>query len=75
MSVVLSVASHLGRFQASVNPKTWEGYVSELGPLEESKEVKQGSGIRGHWNKRLGPFQKLILIKSFIEEKVRQNHL
>uniref|UniRef100_G3Q373 Dynein heavy chain AAA lid domain-containing protein n=1 Tax=Gasterosteus aculeatus TaxID=69293 RepID=G3Q373_GASAC len=59
----------LGRFQASVNPKTWEGYVSELGPLEESKEVKQGSGIRGHWNKRLGPFQKLILIKSFIEEK------
>ncbi|KAM8878755.1 dynein axonemal heavy chain 6 isoform 3-T3 [Spinachia spinachia] len=60
----------LGRFQASINPKTCEGYVSELGPLEESKEVEQGSGIRGHWNERLGPFQKLILIKSFIEEKV-----
>uniref|UniRef100_A0A8C3AFB1 Dynein axonemal heavy chain 6 n=1 Tax=Cyclopterus lumpus TaxID=8103 RepID=A0A8C3AFB1_CYCLU len=60
----------LGCFQASINPETWEGYVSELRPLGESKEVKQGSEIRGHWNERLGAFQKLVLIKSFIEEKV-----
>uniref|UniRef100_A0A8C3ADL9 Dynein axonemal heavy chain 6 n=1 Tax=Cyclopterus lumpus TaxID=8103 RepID=A0A8C3ADL9_CYCLU len=46
----------LGCFQASINPETWEGY--------------QGSEIRGHWNERLGAFQKLVLIKSFIEEKV-----
>lgn len=58
-----------GRFQASINPEVWEGYVSELPPLDESKEE---SGIRGHWNKRLGAFQKLVLIKSFMEEKVRQ---
>ncbi|XP_067440238.1 dynein axonemal heavy chain 6 [Thunnus thynnus] len=60
----------LGRFQASINPENWEGYVSELPPLGESKEEKQESGIRGYWNERLGAFQKLVLIKSFIEEKV-----
>lgn len=58
----------LGRFQASINPETWEGYVSELPPLGESKEEKQE--IRGYWNERLGAFQKLVLIKSFMEEKV-----
>ncbi|XP_062296546.1 dynein axonemal heavy chain 6 [Scomber scombrus] len=59
-----------GRFQASINPENWEGYVSELPPLGESKEGKQESGIRGYWNERLGTFQKLVLIKSFMEEKV-----
>ncbi|XP_027139394.1 dynein heavy chain 6, axonemal [Larimichthys crocea] len=57
----------LGRFQASINPETWEGYVSELPPLGESNNVKQE--IRGYWNERLGAFQKLVLIKSFLEEK------
>ncbi|XP_068444624.1 dynein axonemal heavy chain 6 isoform X2 [Clinocottus analis] len=60
----------LGCFQASINPETWEGYMPELHPLGESKEVEQGSEIRGYWNERLGAFQKLVLIKSFIEEKV-----
>ncbi|XP_071360020.1 dynein axonemal heavy chain 6 [Trachinotus anak] len=60
----------LGRFQGSINPETWEDYVSELPPLGESKEVKKDSSIRGYWNERLGAFQKLILIKSFLEEKV-----
>lgn len=62
--------SPLGRFQASINPEKWDDYVSELPPLGESKEVKQDSGIRGYWNERLGAFQKLVLIKSFLEEKV-----
>ena len=44
--------------------------MSELPPLGESKEEKQESGIRGYWNERLGTFQKLVLIKSFMEEKV-----
>uniref|UniRef100_A0A8C4HR50 Dynein, axonemal, heavy chain 6 n=2 Tax=Dicentrarchus labrax TaxID=13489 RepID=A0A8C4HR50_DICLA len=57
----------LGRFQASLNPENWEGYVSGLSPFGESKEVKQES--RGYWNERLGAFQKLVLIKSFMEEK------
>ncbi|CAG5929115.1 unnamed protein product [Menidia menidia] len=57
----------LGCFQASVNPEIWEGYVSDL-PLCESK--KKSHRIKGCWNERLGAFQKLILIKSFMEEKV-----
>lgn len=61
--------SSLGRFQASINPKTWEGYVSKLPPLEESRKTNKG-GVRGYWNEKLGSFQKLILIKSFMEEKV-----
>nr|XP_029134611.1 dynein heavy chain 6, axonemal [Labrus bergylta] len=58
----------LGRFQASINPKNWDGYVSDLLPLGESKGGEQD--IRGDWNQRLGSFQKLVLIKSFMEEKV-----
>lgn len=65
--------SPLGRFQASINPENWEGYVSELPPLGESKEVNQE--IRGYWNERLGAFQKLVLIKSFLEEKVSLNEV
>lgn len=63
-------ASPLGRFQASINPEKWEDYVADLPPLEESK-----GEIRGHWNERLGTFQKLILIKSLIEEKVSQDEV
>ncbi|XP_029367943.1 dynein heavy chain 6, axonemal [Echeneis naucrates] len=48
----------LGCFQASINPENWEDY--------EFKEGNKGS----NWNERLGSFQKLILIKSFMEEKV-----
>ncbi|XP_070782457.1 dynein axonemal heavy chain 6 [Enoplosus armatus] len=58
----------LGRFQASINPENWEGYVSQLPPLGESRDVKQE--IAGYWDERLGAFQKLVLIKSFVEEKV-----
>ncbi|KAJ0037224.1 hypothetical protein NL108_018608 [Boleophthalmus pectinirostris] len=57
------------RFQASLNPETWEGYVKDLLPLEESNRTKEG-GVKGHWNERLGSFQKLILIKCLMEEKV-----
>ncbi|KAK2919405.1 hypothetical protein Q8A73_003776 [Channa argus] len=60
----------LGRFKASVNPETWKDYVTELPPLGDSKETKKGSGVRGYWNERLSAFQKLVLIKCFMEEKV-----
>uniref|UniRef100_A0A7N9AZR1 Dynein, axonemal, heavy chain 6 n=1 Tax=Mastacembelus armatus TaxID=205130 RepID=A0A7N9AZR1_9TELE len=59
----------LGCFEASVNPETWKDYVSELPALEESQEVKD-SGIRGYWDERLTNFQKLVLIKSLMEDKV-----
>ncbi|XP_069560973.1 dynein axonemal heavy chain 6 [Brachyistius frenatus] len=58
----------LGRFEASINPGIWDGYVSELPPLGKANEEKQD--IKGFWNERLGTFQKLVLIKSFMEEKV-----
>ncbi|XP_042075509.1 LOW QUALITY PROTEIN: dynein axonemal heavy chain 6 [Haplochromis burtoni] len=58
----------LGHFEASLNPEKWKGYVSELPSLEESKKEKQE--MKGYWNERLGSFQKLVLIKSFMEEKV-----
>lgn len=47
--------------------------MSESSPLWDTKEVEKENEIRGHWNERLGTFQKLILIKSFLEEKVRQD--
>lgn len=48
----------------------YRDYVSELPPLTASMEFKERV-VRGYWNERLGAFQKLILIKSFMEEKVR----
>lgn len=42
--------------------------MAKLPPFDESAEKKQE--IRGHWNRRLSTFQKLILVKSFFEEKV-----
>lgn len=42
--------------------------MSELPSLEESKKEKQE--MKGYWNEQLGSFQKLVLIKSFMEEKV-----
>lgn len=63
-----SVISLLGNFEVSLNPEKWEGYVSELAPLGEAAKEKEE--IKGHWNERLGSFQKLVLVKSFMEEKV-----
>lgn len=64
------VASTLGGFQASINPEKWEGYAPELPPLGGTEEGKQENSVRGDLNERLGAFQKLVLIKSFLEEKV-----
>ncbi|XP_064174621.1 dynein axonemal heavy chain 6 isoform X1 [Anguilla rostrata] len=67
--VATPISVMLGRLKVSVNPESWEGYVAELPPYSEDPE-QQTDLIRGHWNQRLGAFQKLILIKSFMEEKV-----
>uniref|UniRef100_A0A8C2GSU6 Dynein, axonemal, heavy chain 6 n=1 Tax=Cyprinus carpio TaxID=7962 RepID=A0A8C2GSU6_CYPCA len=50
------ISVKLGQLEVTINPEQWDGY-------------KQPQ-VRGHWNQRLGAFQKLILIKSFMEEKV-----
>ncbi|KAI9538399.1 Dynein heavy chain 6, axonemal [Dissostichus eleginoides] len=64
------ICIEFGRFQASINPEKWEGYAPELPPLGETEEGKQENSVRGDLNERLGAFQKLVLIKSFLEEKV-----
>lgn len=66
----MKVVSPIGTCNASINPETWKGYVSSLPPPGDYKEEKKESGIRGYWNERLGAFQKLVLIKCFMEEKV-----
>ncbi|KAK6493365.1 dynein heavy chain 6 [Huso huso] len=58
----------LGRLEININPESWKGYVSELPPYRP--DDKDTNVIRGQWNERLTVFQKLILIKSFVEEKV-----
>uniref|UniRef100_A0A673W197 Dynein axonemal heavy chain 6 n=1 Tax=Salmo trutta TaxID=8032 RepID=A0A673W197_SALTR len=65
----------LGRLEVCINPENWQGYVSDsqLPPYSEEmseEEKEQADGVRGHWDQRLGAFQKLVLIKSFMEEKV-----
>ncbi|XP_067106416.1 dynein axonemal heavy chain 6 [Osmerus mordax] len=62
----------LGCLDAQINPESWEGYVADLPPLgpEPPEGQEQAGEVRGHWNERLGAFQKLVLIKSFMEEKV-----
>ncbi|XP_047672459.1 dynein axonemal heavy chain 6 isoform X2 [Tachysurus fulvidraco] len=64
------VTVQLENLELALNPDQWDGYVPELMPHSDSTPPKQQSEVRGHWNERLGPFQKLILIKSFSEEKV-----
>lgn len=58
--------------QVNVNPPDWDGYTEpNPPPLPEDKD-KEGEAppITGHWNERLTSFQKLIMVKCFMEEKV-----
>ncbi|XP_043915244.1 dynein axonemal heavy chain 6 [Protopterus annectens] len=68
------VATHLhvtlGSLKIQINPESFEGYVPELPTYEDQPQDQNDNLIRGHWNKRLTAFQKLIFTKSFLEEKV-----
>ncbi|XP_019373751.1 PREDICTED: dynein heavy chain 6, axonemal [Gavialis gangeticus] len=61
----------IGCLDIHINPEAWEGYDSELsyhsGQVEEEK--KEGL-TKGPWDTRLSMFQKLIIVKCFMEEKV-----
>lgn len=61
----------VGKLEVTVNPEQWEGYVTTLTPYSEDTSSEKQSQVKGHWNQRLSAFQKLILIKSFMEEKVK----
>ncbi|XP_072114311.1 dynein axonemal heavy chain 6 isoform X1 [Mobula birostris] len=61
----------LGRLDLSINPSSWGGYVSRLPPYpSDSQKENDEYVVRGYWNERLTMFQKLILVKCFMEEKV-----
>ncbi|XP_030643583.1 dynein heavy chain 6, axonemal [Chanos chanos] len=68
--VATPISVKLGRLEVRINPKQWEGYVTSLPPYSEETPAEKQPQVRGHWDKRLGTFQKLILIKSFAEEKL-----
>ena len=74
--------------QVYANPPDWDGYT-DLDPPpppspplptdgEEGGAQEAPPTLRGHWDKRLTSFQKLIMTKAFKEEKVKricfQNH-
>ncbi|KAM6971776.1 dynein axonemal heavy chain 6 [Aplochiton taeniatus] len=65
------IAISLGRLDASINPESWQDYVTSLpSPMDELPEGAEPPAVRGHWNQRLLPFQKLVFIKSFMEQRV-----
>ncbi|CAL8330997.1 unnamed protein product [Merluccius merluccius] len=64
------ICIRLGRLQAAINPESWEGYVSQPASMAEDEEEEEEQSLRSHWNEKLGDFQKLVLIKAFMEEKV-----
>ncbi|XP_023668206.2 dynein axonemal heavy chain 6 [Paramormyrops kingsleyae] len=65
------ISVSLGCLDVAINPEAWDGYVIQLPPLSEGVPDGHESGaVGGHWNQRLSAFQKLLLIKSLVEEKV-----
>ena len=68
--------------QVYANPPDWDGYT-DLDPPpppspplptdgEEGGAQEAPPTLRGHWDKRLTSFQKLIMTKAFKEEKVEK---
>ncbi|XP_061490002.1 dynein axonemal heavy chain 6 isoform X2 [Rhineura floridana] len=55
----------LGQLEIHINPEQWEGYKSET---EGSKKKDDQPYIP--WDTRLTMFQKLIVVKCFMEEKI-----
>ncbi|CAM5115591.1 unnamed protein product [Eretmochelys imbricata] len=61
----------LGCLEIHVNPETSETYDSEPSPsAEQTEELKKEGTVKASWDTRLSMFQKLIIVKSFMEEKV-----
>ncbi|XP_039271711.2 dynein axonemal heavy chain 6-like [Styela clava] len=67
----------MGEIEIRLNPAEWSEYtVPEPPPYvrpatpKDDEEPPDTSDLVGHWEERLTTFQKLILIKNFIEEKL-----
>ena len=70
--------------QIQMNPEDYDGYEDPPPYTPPPAATDEGEGtvvsgdaeeaappVQGHWDKRLTPFQKLCLLKSFKEEEVR----
>uniref|UniRef100_A0A7M4F990 Dynein axonemal heavy chain 6 n=1 Tax=Crocodylus porosus TaxID=8502 RepID=A0A7M4F990_CROPO len=61
----------IGCLDIHINPEAWEGYDSELSYHSGQAEEEKKEGLtKGPWDTRLSMFQKLIIVKCFMEEKV-----
>uniref|UniRef100_A0A8C3IXY3 Dynein axonemal heavy chain 6 n=1 Tax=Chrysemys picta bellii TaxID=8478 RepID=A0A8C3IXY3_CHRPI len=68
---LLMTTSFVGCLEIRVNPETSETYDSEPAPsAEQTEEEKKEGTVKASWDTRLSMFQKLIIVKSFMEEKV-----
>ncbi|XP_075140366.1 dynein axonemal heavy chain 6 [Leptodactylus fuscus] len=54
------IVINLGTLEVRINPSTWDGYNLQPSTDETHKT----------WDEKLNLFQKLIVVKSFVEEKV-----
>ena len=71
-SVLLWYLKHIVFLQIKANPDTDPGYIPEPpepDPAEDQELLDDGT-VKGHWDKRLNSFQKLMFIRVFKEEKV-----
>lgn len=55
--------------QVDVNPAQDDDY-EPLPPEPSEGDKSEDAKVKGHWDKRLTSFQKLMFIKAFQEEKV-----
>ncbi|XP_038058161.1 dynein heavy chain 6, axonemal-like isoform X2 [Patiria miniata] len=69
----------IGRLEVAPNPASWEGYgppppAYEPPPPppegEEAPPIEDDGKVKGHWEQRLSSFQKLMMVKCYMEEKV-----
>ena len=61
-------------FKVRANPDTFESYEAlppEPQGVPGAMEDMESDNTKGHWEKRLTSFQKLMFIKVFKTEKVR----
>uniref|UniRef100_A0A8D0GTF0 Dynein axonemal heavy chain 6 n=1 Tax=Sphenodon punctatus TaxID=8508 RepID=A0A8D0GTF0_SPHPU len=63
------ISIKLGQLDFHLNPETWEDYEPEPSQEQSEEERKDDTG-ESPWDKRLSIFQKLIVVKGFMEEKV-----
>ncbi|BFZ25685.1 hypothetical protein BsWGS_28724 [Bradybaena similaris] len=52
----------------SANPEKDDGYGGEPSEPSEENPLVGETSVKGHWNKRLSNFQKLMFVKAFKEE-------